>query len=41
MIDLSLLFRRTQLDWIDVIDFVEAQKRKDDMKIIDQQLNKG
>lgn len=29
------------MDWVDVIDFVETQKRKEDLKIIDQQFNKG
>ena len=37
----SWLFRKSQLEWTDVIDFIEAQKRKQDMKDIEDKLDKG
>ena len=37
----SRLFRKSQLEWTDVIDFIEAQKRKQDMKDIEDKLDKG
>lgn len=37
----SWLFRKSQLEWTDVIDFIEAQKRKQDIKDIEDKLDKG
>lgn len=38
---LQFIYSKSQLEWIDVIDFIETQKRKEDMKHIDQKLDKG
>jgi hypothetical protein len=39
--DLIILYSKTQLDWTDVIDFMEKHKQKTDIEHIDRVIDNG